>query len=672
MNKQVPVKNESISMAMRLWPHHHNDPSMRDETLNLLKGHRGICNEVWFCSEIGFPSLEAHAESAARMQEAAALYREAGFKTGIQIANTLGHADVFLETPGGDWQRMVGHDGTAALASHCPRAPGFLDYLRDMTTAYVRWQPSSLWIDDDLRMHQHAPVQYGCFCPSCITGFSEIQNREWTRESLVSALEAPGGDLRAQWVEFGQESMAGVASVMARATHATAPGCFIGLQHAGADWSLYGGRDWNPVFRAIREACPLPMGSRPGGGYYCDHSPRGVLWKALDLARQVRALPADIEVVCPEIENFPHAAMGKTAHGTAIESAWYLAQSDCNSLSYALVCSGHEDASFYGSQLSVLEKWAPFFERYLRENEGTTPGGFDPVMGHEHLKRPARDTGTPMGWAEPSILSSYGFATLGLPMCPDGVSPCGAVLGAEAARGLTEAEARHLLSGAVILDGQALHALHERGWGDWTGVAAVPFGRGEFYFERFTDSALNGSQAGKVWQQFGFAGPSVGFRIECSQAAAHILGEYVEPTTQKVRGLATVAVETPLGGRLGVLGYNGFETNVSSARREQILSLADWVARGRLPVMVDTAAQVAVATRITACGLLRSVLLMNLTIDRTPPLSLKLRNIDGNHITLHHPPERQDRPLTAINSGDEWLVTLPPMEPWSLAYLSIS
>jgi hypothetical protein len=257
-------------------------------------------------------------------------------------------------------------------------------------------------------------------------------------------------------------------------------------------------------------------------------------------------------------------------------------------------------------------------------------------------------------------------------MCPDGVSPCGAVLGAEAVRGLTEAEARHLLSSGVILDGQALHALHERGWGDWTGVAAVPFGRGEFYFERFTDSALNGSYAGKIWQQFGFAGPSVGFRIECSQAAAHILGEYVEPTTQKVRGLATVAVETPLGGRLGVLGYNGFETNVSSARREQILSLADWVARGRLPVVLETAAQVAVATRITACGLLRSVLLMNLTIDRTPPLSLKLRNIDGNTITLHHPPGGQDRPLTARNSGDEWLVALPPMEPWSLAYLNIS
>jgi hypothetical protein len=89
-------------------------------------------------------------------------------------------------------------------------------------------------------------------------------------------------------------------------------------------------------------------------------------------------------------------------------------------------------------------------------------------------------------------------------------------------------------------------------------------------------------------------------------------------------------------------------------------------------VVVDTAAQVAVATRITACGRLRSALLMNLTIDRTPPLSLKLRNIDGNNITLHHPPGRPDMPLTARNSGDEWLVTLPPMEPWSLAYLNIS
>jgi hypothetical protein len=131
-------------------------------------------------------------------------------------------------------------------------------------------------------------------------------------------------------------------------------------------------------------------------------------------------------------------------------------------------------------------------------------------------------------------------------------------------------------------------------------------------------------------------------------------------------------VETPLGGRLAVLGFNGFETNVSSARRQQVLSLADWVSRRRLPVILETSAQVALVARVTESGALRSVLLMNLTIDHTPPLSLKLRNLDGTNITLNHPPGRLETSLVAQKTGDEWHVELPPMGPWNLAYLKIS
>jgi hypothetical protein len=246
------------------------------------------------------------------------------------------------------------------------------------------------------------------------------------------------------------------------------------------------------------------------------------------------------------------------------------------------------------------------------------------------------------------------------------------VLCAEAARGITETEARRILSGGVILDGEALHVLNQRGWSELTGVAAVPFGPKEFYFERFTDSAINGSHFGKVWLQMGFGGSASNFRIECSRPNAQILGKYFEPTTGDIRGIATLAVDTPLGGRLAVLGFNGFETNVSSARRQQILNLADWVSRSRLPVVLETAAQVALVARVTRAGALRSVLLLNLTIDRTPPLSLRLRNIDGDKITLQHPPGTQDTPLTSKNSDDEWHVELPPLEPWNMAYLRIS
>jgi hypothetical protein len=89
-------------------------------------------------------------------------------------------------------------------------------------------------------------------------------------------------------------------------------------------------------------------------------------------------------------------------------------------------------------------------------------------------------------------------------------------------------------------------------------------------------------------------------------------------------------------------------------------------------VILETSAQVALVARVTESGALRSVLLMNLTIDHTPPLSLKLRNLDGTNITLNHPPGRLETSLVAKKTGDEWHVELPPMEPWNLAYLKIA
>jgi hypothetical protein len=93
------------------------------------------------------------ARSAERITRAAERMRAAKILPGLQIANTIGHSDDPIAVNDGiRWQRLVGHDGKVASRCNCPRAPEFHGYLRAMMTAYAAFQPSSVWVDEDLRI----------------------------------------------------------------------------------------------------------------------------------------------------------------------------------------------------------------------------------------------------------------------------------------------------------------------------------------------------------------------------------------------------------------------------------------------------------------------------------------------------------------------------------------
>ena len=81
-------------MIQRLWPHHHNDPELTDELVALFKHFPAACDEVWFCTEFGFPLPEAHERSAERMAVAAEKMRRAGILPGIQVANTMAYGQL--------------------------------------------------------------------------------------------------------------------------------------------------------------------------------------------------------------------------------------------------------------------------------------------------------------------------------------------------------------------------------------------------------------------------------------------------------------------------------------------------------------------------------------------------------------------------------------------------
>lgn len=106
-------------IIIRLWPRHHTFKTDLNELLAALKANRQAYDEVWFCTEWGFPPMDAHERSARLMADATDAIRSLGIEPGIQIANTFGHGVSLLQDDSGAaWPMMGGPDGLAS-----PTAP---------------------------------------------------------------------------------------------------------------------------------------------------------------------------------------------------------------------------------------------------------------------------------------------------------------------------------------------------------------------------------------------------------------------------------------------------------------------------------------------------------------------------------------------------------------------
>ena len=657
-------------LIIRLHPRHHRNKETLAEVLELLKNNPGVCDEVWFCTEFGFPEIQKHRESAGLMVSAAAEIRKLGIAAGLQIANTVGHGGTFFA---GNMvsrnQPLIGHDGTMADCN-CPRDGKFLNYQRQLADIYASAiQPSSIWIDDDLRMNSHPPVQYGCFCDKCLADFSLLQGKTWTRTELVAELVKPEqySQLREDWVAFGMSSLANVAGVIAEAAVKKAPLCRMGLQQCSLDWSTYYGPDLKQIFSAMEKATGRKPGSRLGHGYYADHAPRGVLGKSFGIARQVERAGNAVEQICPEIENTNHTSMGKSPRGTAIESTLHLAMG-CNSLSYALWNDMHlEGPEWMELFLAKFKVWLPLWKLMAKFNQESALGGLDLTFGLHHVARPIGKKEKP--WDSWNVHSSdvIQVTTLGLPLCPDSPLACASLLTADAASGLTNEELKRLFEGGVLLDGEAVAKLQNRSLGFDLGVRAT-FMPDNGAKEILTKDPLNGNFQGVNWGQF----VNSFYKLSFSGTSHRALGEMLS-STDEVLGCATAVFENELGGRVGVLGYNGFQNVISSAKRMQLLKMADWISKGKLPAILETSAQVVVCPRLSKTnGTLKCVTLLNASIGETQPLSLRLRKTPSNSAIMYSAEGKWKTILKTQRENSDLVVEVPSISPWGIVFLTLT
>lgn len=648
-------------ITQRLWSHHFDRPLL-DRHLAMIQCRKGSCDEVWFASDYGMPPMEIHLDHARQMAEAAARVREEGIAASLQISNTIGHSSshIALDFRALTWQRMMGPDGVLAPTCSCPRDPAFHAYLDEFTRAYCAWQPDRLWIDDDLRMYSHRPVICGCFCERCLAEFSAVTGRAWQRTALVVSINE-GNDFatRQAWIAFLRDSVASVARTVGRAANAVAPYCIPGLQHSDITSRGYEGTDWNHVFAALEEEAGRPPASRPGGGFYNDQRPRDMLQKALTIGLQCSQLPASTDLTVYECESLPAGVIGKSAHGTAVECSLALSYG-CNSLSFTSLQYPHETV-WHDAFLAKLAAWRPFWKRYVAANRGTRNAGIEVLFSRNHVQREVKQGAPSMAWTGTGFGKLDVASLIGLPLCWDPAAPASWLSG-PSAQTVSAEDLRRRLARGLIVSGEAVEVLDQRGMAHEIGVRTRPL-KESFDTMRLSHDNLNGTYKGDLLLSCTRAfGKSYAF--ETSRGAARILSHYVRINGESA-DVEAMAVEQDDGGRLVIFGWGLDHASMPSARRHQILAAANWAAHDNLAAWLETPCQTVVVPRCDAKGRVVTVLLLNVSLDPTPELTLSIpRPVEGGR-WIWMRPTRKDLSVDGTKK-----ILLPTLEPWGLGVLT--
>lgn len=639
------------------FPRYADDDQFK-QTLEFLQRYRNVVDEICLFSEntnFACWPLESFAKNADIMQCRMHALRQAGFHpVGINALNTLGHLDDVADYyPPMPFPPMVGHDGSQAKTCPCPNAPALHTYLREKYRIIAAAQPDFLWVDDDFRLQAHG-VAFPCFCTVCLEQFGHQYPQ---RADLVAALNSPEhGHLREQWIEHNIRTLETLARLITQVIHQVNPDIEIGLMTAGPGWTSYSGLAFTRLFAIFGG-----KRARPGGGMYTDYTPHEMSAKIFDIGRQCEIYPPQVSNIQYEVENFPCQALDKSPRTVLNESLLALG-AGCNGVAFSAFRYIPHPLADYHPLFQALLKERPLWDTFVAQAEGLPLRGYWPVWSSELMAKRQVDNGN-WFWNsdEYNIDAPLPLTDIGLPFTLNADSACGSVLSGKLIEVLRDEQLQQILSGGVLMDVAALHSLWDRGFGELTGVKP-----GRHYSngvrELFSDHPLNGI----------FAGDGRSVSMAYYPSVAHELlpiAEGVETLSTLLRfdevaaGACVTAYQNELGGRVVVSGYLPWKYNTTWGKRAQVTALADWAARGRLPLIIDPPAPVRITplVRMSADSSRFAAILLNTGYDPTGPLIFRFRAA-ATDATLLTPDA--EIPLRSQQQPGELSVTLSNLPPW--------
>lgn len=378
-------------------------PEKLKAILEAHRRHPGSCDEMWMADRDFFRTRAQLKHHLDAINACRADFERAGVKIAFQKGYTIGHgmgSEGIAETCGelggtNVWQR--GRDGKELVGLLCPRSPELAAWEREYAETVGRAiRPASYWLDDDVRLGYYKP--HGCFCDRCLKAFNARFSHDLTREELASRIfgDAAREPLRAEWIAFNAESLSLCARAAREGLEKAGVDCHLGYEAIGAGYT-YTGWDFAPILKEMSGPKGRKVGIRPGDSFWTEESPREMVFKSLNVAREAERCRrmGFVGAICYEEENFQRIVLNKSPGTMVVESALALA-SGCDSVSlYFNDERFPEPAEEYERFAKTVAEARPYFAALAEASRRTHLAGLSRFVGSAAAETPGFDIRDP-------------------------------------------------------------------------------------------------------------------------------------------------------------------------------------------------------------------------------------------------------------------------------------
>ena len=585
-----------------------------------------------------------------------------GYQVGANHLCTLGHVDEDLgRLTTVEANHFTDLAGRATAGRFCPSDPRWREnYLAPLYTALAQTGVDFIYTDDDIRLVAHAR---GCFCDLCLKRINAFLGCDCTRETLADFFECADQALadarKRRLLQYNREILADLQNFIRRIVHAVRPGLPMGVMDGLYAW---GGYNFKEVFEAVRGPEKTPVLWRPGGGFYDDTRPDGILEKANYVLAESAMLPDGVAAVEAELENFNYQRLAKSEQMVLNEAVLYTAAGTTGVAYNVFHTTSSDPAEVSHHLLRRLEGIRPYLDRLADRGRRLRPRGVcaprtrDIFVLHNHgLGKWLGDT---VDW--PRGFLSSPLCKIGLPIAyrPEEAA-CFAIGGLDA-WSYTDDEIRSFLARGAFLDASSAQILAERDFGDLVGFDVLSRDTLGDAIEEYADHPLNGGDAGRrrsarpsFWK-----GDTAALR---PHPGATIASRLVDFAGHVLVDCASGSFENALGGRVFVEGYYPWDCAFFKTRGDQLKRIFRWLAKERLPGYVDSFHRVA----LWVCDD-RRVVLLNMSLDPAEGVRLVL-NTPCRRLVALRPDPADDEAIGGTPVGDGHVAfNVPAIAPWSV------
>ena len=541
-----------------------------------------------------------------------------GVTTSLNPWVALLHADRGrVLKPGQQFRLMVDSNGRTASATACPLCPALREHLRRQYERMAQLQPRIIWVDDDFRLHNHAPLQWGgCFCELHMQEFSRRAGRRFSRDEFVRGVLQPGSPhpFRRIWLDTNRETMVDLATMLGQAVNRVSPQTQVGLMSSAPEVHCIEGRDWEGVLRGMA-AGKVPV-NRTHLPSYSEVSGADYLWNFGRISRLSAAMVPPDTLLYPELENWPHSRFSKSRAFTRfqIESSAALGAAGITMDLFDLFGNGVMPLEGYVQplvQAKALMKRLRGLKIERRQETGVQVL-YNPRASYSLWT----EKGQSLSELAPEEDFWAGFfGVMGIAHTFQewsGQNQSVLAISGQYCRGLQDAQVRELLSGnVVLLNGDAIFTLVQMGLGALVGVKRADWlasDSGKPSYEQVSDGrTYAGLREGRLTAQ-ALTGDYL--RIDYTgDVSVHT--EVRNPSGERTGpGMAVV------GRRMILLPYGrgtGYQGLRHPVRQSLVQSLLSDLAGERCPVFLEDTANIAVYSY--DLGERKALLLVNASND---------------------------------------------------------